>query len=73
MRSIIATIVMVMLHTIHVYPRYSVVLGTPDKVIDHMIEQKTDGDEKEGINLQMLISVCIRSLLTVFHLEILCF
>ena len=38
-----------MLTTTH--PRYSVVLGTPDKVIDHMIEQKADSDEREGITL----------------------
>ena len=24
------------------------VFGTPDKVIDHMLEQKTDGDNTEG-------------------------
>ena len=28
--------------------RYSVVFGTSDKVIDHMLEQKTDGDITEG-------------------------
>lgn len=36
--------------------RYSVVLGTPDKVIDHMIEQKTDGDETEGMYLMISVN-----------------
>ena len=44
------------------YPRYSVVLGTHDKVIDHMIEQKTNGDVAEGtyselINIMSVLNI----------------
>ena len=39
--------------------RYSVVLGTPDKVIDHMIEQKMNGDETEGHCMILVDTVVI--------------
>ena len=37
--------------------RYSVVLGTPDKVIDHLIDKKVDEKEIEGCYLLFISSV----------------
>ena len=44
----------------YVVCRYSVVLGTPDKVIDHLIDKKVDETEIEGCYLLFLSSVIYR-------------
>lgn len=37
--------------------RYSVVFGTPDAVIDHIIEQKVDSDETGHLYIKSVVLV----------------